>query len=807
MKLLVSWLQEWLHNKDSAVANIVTSLTSLGFDTVLHSSEKFADQLVIGQIVSLAPHPNADKLQVCQVAVDDSGQLLQIICGCSSIYAGLKAPVAMIGTVLPAVGVKIKKSKIRGVESQGMLCSSRELGIDGATNQILHLDKNVTVGMQYQDYLGGSDDVLDIEITPNRGDCLSVLGLARDMSSSTGNAYLYPFVSSNKPPEVGVKKKQDNLKIVVDRVEDCQQYRGILFAQVDNSLETPDWMQKCLLASGIKTVSIMVDILNYVMLELGQPMHAFDYNKIDANSLCVRRANQDEELILLNGESIKLDAEVLTIADKQGLLAIAGVIGGQFSAIDKHTKDILVECAHFDAKLVAKICRKYQLSTEASYRFERGVDGGVDYINVVINRLIELVVKYTQGKPVLIEHAVPRLDAVHRKIVLRLARIKRVLGWAPSEQALNQCWQRSAFAAKQVAGGWQLTVPTYRHDIQSEIDLIEEVARLFNYDTIPVQNYHAVFEHIADNRAILRQYSIKDSLLYRGYQEIISYSFISELEQNLSDPEHKPVNIINPINDELNTLRTSLWPGLIWQCKYNINRQKKNFKLFEMGVCYEQENEKKLETTKLSGIWTGSVSSEHWAESQKNIGFMDIKIDCDMLLNQSVFRGKFQYVPAVHAALHPHQSAKICFKNDIVGWIGLLHPKLVTHYELPLATAVFELDNKIFDLERKIKVVCASKYPSIRRDISFIAPKTVEYGCIYKEIKRNCNKTLKDIVLFDIYISKDFADGFHSISIGLVFQHDDRTLQDGEVDDCVGLIVNKLTTNLGFEEREKWGKH
>lgn len=782
MKISEGWLREWVHPPvDTETLAHKLNMAGLECESTIMLPDP-PQGVVVGQIKSAQPHPQADRLQVCQVDVGD-GRLRQIVCGAANAGIGLHAPVALPGAKLPG-DVSILETDLRGVRSEGMLCSTAELGLTEKSNGVLELDADARVGTPIETHLKLDDNLLNLELTPNRGDCLSIAGLARETAALYDLQYLGPNI--RPPVVVGV----DIMEIKVQDSEACPHYAGRIITKVDPSAHTPDWMRERLRRSDIRAIHPLVDITNYVMLELGQPMHAFDCEKLQG-TLQVRRATDGETLELLNDQSLSLDPDDLVIADDTGPLALAGVMGGNPSAATLETTSVFLESAWFDPVTVARNGRRHKLLSDSRHRFERGVDPALQ--RKALDRATELVLKICGGEPGPVTEV--GRSASQKTITLRHERITRLLGHdIPPNQAMDLLSRLEIETRAEAAGSWYARIPTHRPDLNIEADLVEEVGRLYGYDRIPARVGPAsLVAHVtAETEQPLDK--ARDLLAARGYTEIISYSFVdAELQQRLT-PEQTALPLDNPIAGNLGVMRTTLWSGLIPAWQYNRKRQRPRARLFEAGHCFHQSEQGIEEFPCLSGLICGNVLPEQWGSPARPADFYDLKADVEALIGgEPVYR----FEAAEHAALHPGRSAQLLRGDQHAGWLGELHPRLCRQLDLVDAPLLFELHWNLVSQRSVPQGVHLSEQPSVRRDLALVIKESITTQKLIDTVRECGDKKLCDIKVFDIYSGPGLEAGCRSIALGLIFQDYSSTLTDEKVDGFVEEITTHVKHRLG----------
>jgi len=796
MKISEKWLHDWVHPKiDAKQLGDKLTMAGLELDALENLGANKLEHVVVAQVKSLAAHPDAEKLRVCEVDVGQK-QLLTIVCGAANVVAGGKFPAALEGAILPN-GMTIKPTKLRGVQSNGMLCSGSELGISDNSDGLMCLPEDAPVGEAIFDYLELDDNVLELGLTPNRGDCLSIRGVAREVGVICKVGY------DDADYEYLEAQSKRKLPINLLAPEACPRYIGRVIEDVNVAAPTPIWMRERLRRCGIRSISVIVDITNYVLLELGQPMHAFDLAKINGG-IQVRMAKPKEKLKLLDGQTVQLDSESLVIADDEKPLALAGIMGGDESAVDvAQTQDILLEAAFFAPIAVAGKARQYGLHTDSSHRFERGVD--YELTRTAMEQASTLVVQLAGGKPG------PVIEAKHKaslpkpaKIKLRAARIERILGMAVSDHDIVDTLQRLGFEVSAgKPGEWQVMAPSFRFDVSSEIDLIEEIARIQGYQNIPNKpaSFSAAIKPKSERCVSLA--SLQDLLVARGYQEAITYSFVEPgLQQMLSDiDETQVVSLQNPLSADMSVMRTSLFPGLLQTLLYNQNRQQERLRLFETGLVFHK-GKQLTQKAMLSGVVAGSVYPEQWAEPARETTFYDVKADIEALFCLAAKQNQLRFNASSHPALHPGQCADVYItqnkgENVAVGRIGSLYPELKQRLGINHDAVLFEIELNAL-LSREIPVFePVSKYPAIRRDLAILVEESITAQMVGECVKKNTSNLLKKFQLFDEYKGKGIDSGRKSLAFSITLQDHDRTLVDTEVDTIIAKVISALEQELG----------
>ncbi|WP_288375169.1 phenylalanine--tRNA ligase subunit beta [uncultured Pseudomonas sp.] len=793
MKFSEQWLRGWVNpqvSRDELVARL--SMAGLEVDSVTPAAGQFSG-IVVGEILATEQHPDADKLRVCQVS--NGQETFQVVCGAPNARPGIKIPFAMIGAELPG-DFKIKKAKLRGVESFGMLCSAAELQISEENDGLLELAADAPVGEDIRQYLNLDDASIEIGLTPNRGDCLSVAGLARDVSA------LYD-VPVSRPVVPAVAPAHDEVRPVdVSAPAACPRYLGRVIRNVDLSKPTPLWMVERLRRSDVRSIDAAVDITNYVMLELGQPMHAFDLAEINGG-IRVRMAEEGEKLVLLDGQEVALRSDTLVIADHTRALAIAGVMGGEHSGVNtEKTRDLFLESAFFEPVSVAGKARSYGLHTDASHRYERGVDSQL--AREAMERATALVLEIVGGE------AGPIVEAVSEQhlpkvapVTLRAERVSQMLGMdmAPAqvEQLLNALELKTSANG---AGVWTVEIPSHRFDISLEVDLIEELARLYGYNNLPVRYPQARLAPKARSESRGELPILRRLLVARGYQEAITYSFIDPKLFELFTPGVEPLMLANPISSDMAAMRASLWPGLVKALQHNLNRQQDRVRLFESGLRFVGQLGDLKQQPMIAGVITGSRLPEGWANGRDSVDFFDMKADVEALLGYSGALADFSFSAGKHPALHPGQTARIERDGKEVGYLGAIHPELAKTLGLERPVFVFELVLGEVVEGRLPKFSELSKFPETRRDLALIAGRDVASSAVLEVIRDNAGEWLTDLRLFDVYQGKGIDPDRKSLAVGLTWQHPSRTLNDDEVNTTLQNILTSLEQRLNTTLRK-----
>lgn len=795
MKFSESWLRSWV-NPDASTEELGHQLTMAGLE--VDAIDKVAAQftgVVIGKVLGIDAHPDADKLRVCSVDVG-ADIPLQIVCGAANVHVGMLAPTAIIGAVLPG-NFKIKKSKLRGVPSFGMLCSASELGLAESSEGLMPLPSDSPVGTDLREYLDLDDHAIELSLTPNRGDCLSLQGIARE----TGVIYQLPFTG---PSLNEVSSSSDQVTTVdVKAAEACPRYLGRQIRGLNPESKTPLWMEERLRRSGLRSLGPLIDVTNYVLLELGQPMHAFDLGKLQ-QGIQVRMARCGESLLLLNDQEIDLRDDSLLICDGDKPIALAGIMGGSKTAVEQgNTTAIMLESAFFSPDAISGRARAYGLHTDSSHRFERGVDPYLQ--GRAMERATSLLVEICGGDagPVVevvnSEH-LPQNPSIH----LRLKRIESILGIELSRDRLLDILQRLGQEVEELDGSdFKVTAPSFRFDLQLEIDLIEEVGRIVGYDNIPLRRISGAGVMVPRSEGRLGKSALKQILVERDYQEAICYSFVDQEILELLKPEIKPITLANPISSDMAQMRTTLWGGLLMALRHNINRQQERVRLFESGLTFiPTDSGELLQQPMLAGAIYGNRYPEQWGISSTDVDFFDLKGDVEALMAAAGSIEVYKFLSPGADCLHPGQSAEIRKGEETIGQIGLLHPKVSEKLGLPGKIFLFELLQEPL-LERAIAGFNPlSKFPAIRRDLAFLVNADTPAVRITDAVRQRAPSSLRYLKLFDLYQGEHIENSRKSIALGLTLQEETRTLKDGEVDAIVDDIVAFMASEFNATLRD-----
>ncbi|WP_299943659.1 phenylalanine--tRNA ligase subunit beta [uncultured Microbulbifer sp.] len=782
MKFSNSWLREWV-NPELTTQDLADQITMAGLE--VEGVEKVAGDfsgVVVGEIVTCEQHPDADKLRVCKVAGHPEGEM-QVVCGASNARIGIKVPFALVGAKLPG-GVRIKRAKLRGVESFGMLCAQAELELGEGGDGIWELPEMAPTGTDLYEYLELDDETIEVDLTPNRSDCLSVAGIAREVGVLNR--------CTVQGPEIGPVSQQNDQSLPVSLLAEaaCPRYVGRVIRNIDIKAQTPLWMQERLRRGGLRSIDPVVDVTNYVLLELGQPMHAFDLEKL-SGGIKVRMTEPGEELTLLDSQKVKLQEGTLLIADEEKPLAIAGIMGGLDTSVTGDTQHLFLESAFFNPVAIAGKARSYGLHTDSSHRFERGVDYRLQ--EKAVERATQLLLDIVGGEPgpVHIRELSETMPA-ERHITLRRARVQQGLGVTLTDNEIVDILTRLGLEKiDQNEEGWTFLAPSFRFDLAIEADLLEELARVYGYNRIPGESFAAQLEIAPRPESETAQREFEQILLAHGYFEAITFSFIDSDSAVLFDPQAEPVALQNPISAELAVMRTSLLPGLCKVLQYNLNRQQNRARLFETGLRFVPGPQLRQEQM-LAGLVYGSRFAENWTGNKDAVDFYDIKADVEALLAHTGASEEFHFETAKHPALHPGQTAKIMRGNCEMGIIGALHPQVQKKLALRKPAFVFELSLEAMGKGRVPVFSPLSKFPEVRRDLALLIDADVPANSLVKATVAAAGETLIDLKIFDVYQGKGIDLNRKSVALGLTFQHSSRTLNDEEINAAIEAVVGKL---------------
>lgn len=793
MKFSESWLREWV-SPNISTQQLVDQITMAGLevDAVEPAAGEFSG-VVVGEIISAEQHPDADKLRVCTVA-GNGDETCQVVCGAPNARVGIKIPFATVGAVLPpgedGKPFKIKKAKLRGVESFGMLCAQTELQLGDDNDGLWELPLDAPVGSCLREYLDLDDTCIEVDLTPNRSDCFSIRGIAREVGVLNKTELTEPSIN---PVSAAI---EDKPAVTLNAGDACSRYAGRIIRGVDVAKQSPKWLQEKLRRSGIRSIDAIVDVTNYVLLELGQPMHAFDFDKIQGG-VQARMATAGEKLELLNGQEIELTESHLVIADDAKPVALAGIMGGNATAVGEATQDILLESAYFNPLAISGKARQFGLHTDSSLRFERGVDYQLQ--ELAIERATQLIVSIVGGKPGPVVMTENQHVPANRTVSLRRERILSGLGFTLEDTEVVDIFTRLGLALKETTEqGWLFTVPSHRFDISIEADLLEELARIYGYNNLPTTTMAVPMAMESHSESSLSLINLKRTLAARGYQEAISYSFVSEKTEQLINPDGRPVPLQNPISADMSVMRTSIWSGLLEVLQYNVNRQQPRVRLFESGLKFVSPDgslEKLEQIPVLSGLCYGTTQEESWSGKSEPVDFFDIKGDLESLLALSGLE-QFEFNAVSHPALHPGQSASIHKAGKEVGVIGTLHPEVQRKLGLDNSAFLFEVEQSAILETSSPSYQALSKFPAVRRDIAVIVDQTVTSNQLTSVVKEEAGDYLTELKIFDVYVGKGIDKQRKSVALGLTFQHPSSTLTDEEINSSVDNVIAQLENKV-----------
>ena len=793
MKFSESWLRQ-LVDPAISVEDLVSQVTMAGLEVDgVEAAAPRISGVVVGEIISVQQHPDADKLRVCQVL--GASEQFQVVCGAPNARVGIKVPFATVGALLPG-DFKIKKAKLRGVESFGMLCAQDELGLGDEASGLWELPADAPVGTNLVEYLDLDDMIIEVDLTPNRGDCLSIRGLAREVGVLNKADVTVQDCSAVKATI------SDVVSVKLNVPKGCARYVGRVMRDLNLAQATPQWMKERLRRSGIRSLGPAVDVTNYVLLELGQPMHAFDLDKIDGGIVVNMGANQS--LKLLDDSEVIVDADTLVIADHKKVLALAGIMGGSESSVSDQTTDILLESAWFNPLALAGKARLYGKHTDSSHRFERGVDPQLQI--AAMERATALMLEICGGSvgPLVVQESAENLP-VAAEITLRDARLAQQLGLTIDADEVDDILSRLGLSlVKRSSNGATWLAPSWRFDLTIEQDLVEEVARIYGYNNLPTSTPTMALDLQPNPESQQQPGVFRSQLISRGYQEVITYSFVDPEIQAVVDPGVTPVSLANPISADMAVMRTNLWSGLLSTAAYNLNRQQSRVRIFEMGQCFVPSDEGDLglsQNMMLAGLICGSRAPVGWTSTKDKVDFYDIKGDLEAVFAQTGLAAEFSFTADEHPALHPGQAASICRNGQKIGWIGQLHPKIQKRLGISTEAYLFQVDfSKIEDV-RIPSFQEVSKFPEVKRDLAFLVDTSVPAQHLVNSAREAAGKHLIDLKLFDVYQSKDVDSKGKSIALGLTFQDDSRTLTDEEINHAIDSVVSHLAEICGAELR------
>ncbi len=789
MLISESWLREWAA-LDISTEQLAINLTQAGLEVeTVEPVAPLGRDFCVGEVVEIAPHPDADKLNICQVSIGQD-TLLTIVCGAPNVALGIKAPVAIEGATLPN-GLVIERRAVRGVDSCGMLCSLAELGLEEQSSGLMLLNQAAKNGQLIDDYLDLNDNCIDVDLTPDRGDCLSIAGVAREMSVIAKSDYTPHSITP-----VAVSHSETRV-VNLAAPNACPRYVGRVIKNINTGVQSPDWMQEKLRRVGLRSIDPVVDVTNFVMMEMGQPMHAFDHNKVQG-AITVRFTQQGEALTLLDGQDVNLTDDMLLITDEQGPIALAGVMGGLDSAIDDNTTDIFLEAAYFSSEAILGRARKLGLHTDASHRFERGVD--FDLPRRACERACELLIDIVGGEygeitDTIDEQAMPNLSP----ITLRHNQVNRLLGIEVAADDIAANLLRLGMPTTPVEGGWQVTPPSWRFDIRAEHDLIEEVGRTIGFDQITprMPRLHSVPSNASEQ--VISAIALKQHLAAANYREVISYSFVDPIDQKALFGETAAVALANPIAENMSQMRLSIWTGLLNTAKTNQQRQHQRHRYFELGNVFQPKSTNETgvqETEKLALLLSGNRNNTHWNGEERQSDYFDLKGELDRLFARFGVAGQISYEKHSIAMLHPGQAAQIKLDGQCIGLLGALHPNVQNHFDLNQTTYLAELDLQALTNAALPSYNDISRFPESKRDLALVLDESIPAQQVVKEISDISGKLLKKCAIFDTYTGNKVEQGQKSLAVSLTFQSKSDSVSSEQIESIIEAVLSGLKSKF-----------
>ena len=790
MKFPESWLREHVATTASR-DELSARLTAIGLEVEdLQPLGEGLDGVVVAEILSCEKHPEADRLQVCQVAT--GAGTVQIVCGAPNARAGLKAPLAQVGASLPG-GMAIKAARLRGVESNGMLCSAKELGVDADASGLMELPADATVGQPIAALLGLPDASFELKLTPNRADCFSVRGIAFDVAAAMG-AQVTPMQIAEA--EV---TSQAAIAVQLEAGGDCPRFCGRVLEGLDPAARTPLWMAERLKRAGLRPISVLVDITNYVMLELGQPLHAFDADKL-TGPIVVRHARAGEKLKLLDEREVTLDPGFLLVTDAGRPAALGGVMGGWDTRVTDTTTRVFFEAAHWVPSAIIGRARKLGMHTDAGHRFERGVDPQLPRYAVERATALALQIMGGQAGPIT-ETTLPEHLSTPAAVALRRDRLHRVLGIRVADDEVERILRALGMQVAGTAEGWAVTPPSRRFDIAIEEDLVEEVARIHGYENIPTSTPTGEVRLVAPSETRVADGVLRRQLTGRDFLEAINYAFVDASLLATWQLQGRAVTLANPLSADLGVMRTGLLPGLVSALARNQSRQQSRMRLFELGKVFHQaaEGGAPVETPRIAAVACGPQSAEQWALDDREVDYFDLKAEVEALLALAGAEGEFR--PDDSPWGHPGRSASVWRDGRRIGWLGHLHPRLARALDLDGEVVGFELDLAPLAARAVPRAGEVSRYPSVRRDIALVVPETTPFSALRASLQAALGALLRDVVLFDRYVGPGLESGSKSLAMGLIMQDVSRTLTDRDADQAVATALEALAKDCGARLR------
>ena len=845
MRVPYSWLAEWVDVPWNA-RELGSRLTMAGFELdALEPAAPDFTRVVVAEIIAAERHPQADKLQVCRVSTGQGGETLQIVCGASNARVGLKTALAMVGASLPG-GLDIKAAKLRGAESFGMLCSAKELGLSETSSGIVEFAADAPVGTPVREYLELNDQVLELNVTANRGDAMSIIGVAREVAALAGKKLKEPqspgaggvrLVLTGETITIGADGARststfaatagDRFPVYLDAPAACPTFVGCVIRGVNNKATTPLRIRERLRRAGVRSISPVVDVTNYVMLELGQPMHAYDLNKLEGE-IRVRLAHAGEKITLLDGRTIEASPDVLFITDKSGPIGLAGIMGGEGSSVSADTTDVFFEVAYFTPDAIIGRARRWGLLTDAVQRYERGIDPTQQ--RRAMERALGLLTSIAGGTAGPITATESREHQPKRAPVsLRRSRLKRLLGVSIDDARVASTLESLAMRVVPTDEGWEATPPAYRFDVTIEADLIEEVARIVGFEAIPEEDAPVPQHFRGAPEAVPSEHTVLETMAMRGYQEAINYAFVDPALQAKIFPDRVGLALSNAIASDMSVMRVSLWPGLLRAALENQRRQADRIRLFEHGARFEVTAGLTREIDTLAGISCGPRLPEQWGVPRDYRGaadFYDVKSDLEALFVATGAETSFVFEAAALSCLHPGRAARILRGGREVGFIGELHPSLVRELDFTYSPVLFELElggtvsastvqtsapaqqnAAAADFAAALRVEKPqhreiSRFPQVRRDIAVVVDESVALSALADRVLSSASTLLQNLRVFDVYRGTGIETGRKSVALGLIFQDISRTLTDDDVERLMASIVADLRESLNAKIRE-----
>lgn len=779
MQFSYSWLKSLVPTMNQTPEQLAHLLTMAGLEVeeTVPAAADFSG-VVVAEVKSVDKHPDADRLNVTQVDVG-TGELLQIVCGAPNVRVGMKVPCALDGALLPN-DFTIKPTKMRGVLSNGMLCSAKELGLPEKVDGLLELPADAPVGKNIRDYLDLDDTVFTLKITPNRADCLSLKGLAREVGALTHSEVTFPEI--RVVPATSDKRQA----VQIDAPNDCGRFLSRVVSDVNARAESPAWLVQRLARCGVRSISALVDIGNYVMLELGQPMHVFDAEKL-VGTLHIRRAQEGEVLACLNEKTVTLSSNTLVVADEAQALSMAGLMGGESSAVSDETREIVLESAWFAPEIISGKSRQYGFGSDSSFRFERGVDYALQY--EAMERATELVLQICggeAGETVAAQGVLPS----EKTVEVRTARVAKILGVAISGSQIQQILHHLGLQPVATEQGFRVTVPSFRFDMEREEDLVEEIARVYGYEHIPDEYTSGSLKMLQLPETRRARFGVYQTLAARGFQEVVSYAFVNEAWEQDFAANSDPIRLQNPLAAQYAVMRSTLIGGLVEVLQNNLNRKQNRLRLFEIARIFRKQNNGFIQTERVGGLVYGTALPEQWGDKARAVDFYDLKADVESLLAGQDVR----FEKAGHVALHPGRSAHVLVNGQLVGFLGELHPKWLQKYDLPQAALVFELDMAAVLATEKMRFAGVSKFQPARRDLAFVLPETVAFTELLDALQTVQSDEIQEIALFDVYRGTGLPENMKSLAVKIILQSMETTLTDEKIEPIVQQLIAAAET-------------